>query len=326
MFDKSTHILLTGGTGFFGRSLLRHLSDMGDESPQITILSRNPQKFRQQYPNLAPLVHWVEGDILKPESLPYLGKYTHIIHGAADSTLGHMLTPIERYIQIVDGTKNLLELAVKTGSRRFLLISSGAVYGPQPQYIKKIIETYNGMPDPMQPKYAYGVAKRCAEHLCILYQNKYDIETVVGRCFAFVGCDLPMKAHFAVGNFIRDAIQSNEIIVNGDGSAIRSYLDQRDLIRWLLALLEQGQPGEAYNVGSDQEISIKDLAYLVRDLVSPNKTVRILGKHIDRNGQDRYVPDVTKICQGLGVNVGISLGQSIMDTANALAEPKNEII
>jgi UDP-glucuronate decarboxylase len=115
--------------------------------------------------------------------------------------------------------------------------------------------------------------KRCAEHLCALYFKEYGLQTVIARCFSFVGRDLPKDVHFAIGNFINDAINSSEIIVTGDGSPVRSYLDQRDLAEWLTELLFLDIGGEAYNVGSDQTLTIEELAYKIRDLISPNKNL-----------------------------------------------------
>ncbi len=135
-----------------------------------------------------------------------------------------------------------------------------------------------------------------------------------------MGQDLPLDVHFAIGNFIRDALWAEEIIVNGDGSPLRSYLDQRDLAKWLTKLLHFGKPGEAYNVGSGTAISINDLAHLVRDIVSPSKPVRILGKPVDNAVRNRYVPDVDKIKNELGLIEAYSLEQSIRDAGNVAAK------
>jgi UDP-glucuronate decarboxylase len=317
-------ILLTGGTGFFGKALLRHsagLEQKGQEVPRVTMLSRNPNRFEAQYPKLVAhqWLHLVQSDVCNPDSLPRGQAFTHVLHAATDSTNGPQLSPLQRYDQIVNGTKNVLDLAVASSASRVLLTSSGGVYGPQPPDIERIPEDYLGMPNPLNPNNAYSVAKRAAEHLCALYAEEYGIEIVVARCFAFVGQDLPLDVHFAIGNFIRDALWADEIVVNGDGTPIRSYLDQRDLARWLLALLHEGKAGEAYNVGSDQAISIADLAYLVRDLVSPDKPVRILGKAVDNAERNRYVPDISKIGRDLGLRPSFSLEQSILDAVETAA-------
>ncbi len=324
MHSQISICFVTGGTGFFGKALLRHwYSDQGrDEKPShLTLLSRSPENFNSSNPDLASLtgVNFHFGDISNPESLPNNPRFDGIIHAATDSTHGAALSPLFRYDQIVDGTRHLLDFAVASGAKRFLLASSGGVYGPQPTDMERIPEDYTGMPDPLHASNAYSVGKRAAEHLCALYADKYGLEIIIARCFAFLGEDLPLDVHFAIGNFIRDALWANEITVNGDGSPLRSYLDQRDLACWLTKLLHFGRQGEAYNVGSGVAISIAELAYLVRDIVSPSKPVRILGKPVDNTVRNRYIPDVSKIKNELGLLATISLEQSIRDTANAAA-------
>jgi dTDP-glucose 4,6-dehydratase len=179
----------------------------------------------------------------------------------------------------------------------------------------RIPEDWFGMPDPLNPELAYGVAKRGAEHLCALYRHAHGLETVIARCFAFVGPDLPLDVHFAIGNFIRDALSADAITVGGDGSPLRSYLDQRDLAVWLNELLLNGSAGQAYNVGSDQAISVGDLARLVRDTLSPDKPVRILGAPDARQHRNIYVPDITKAKNELGLRVSVSLTDAISHAA-----------
>lgn len=283
----------------------------------VCVLSRNPRRFLEHYPEFRniPWLSFHQGDILHPETYPQGQKFTHLLHAATDSTLGPQLSPLDRYIQIVDGTRHMLDYAVAHGIRRFLLASSGGVYGPQPQDMKQIPESYNGMPDPLNPQHAYSVAKRTAEHLCSLYQDRYGVQPVIARCFAFVGRDLPLDVHFAIGNFIRDALYANAVVVKGDGTAVRSYMDQRDLAAWLLTLLHGGRPGQAYNVGSDQALSIAELARLVRDTVSPDKAVLIAGRADPNNFRSRYVPDISKARSELGLAIKVELGAAIRDTA-----------
>jgi UDP-glucuronate decarboxylase len=314
-------LLVTGGTGFFGRALLRYLKKQDGLFDKITILSRNPHAFASKFPELLNIDYLdvVYGDVLVPSSLPVSQMFSHILHAAGDSTDGFKLTHLDRYEQIVHGTRNMLDYAVKCGTKRFLLTSSGGVYGPQPQYLEAIPETFAGMPDPLVAGHVYGVAKRQAEHLCALYWDQYGLETVIARCFAFVGEDLPVNAHFAIGNFIRDALLKSEITVGGDGTPLRSYMYQTDLAEWLFEILMKGASGRAYNVGSDEAISISELAYLVRDTLTPNKPVRIVGdKARDNAVRNRYIPDINRAYCELGLEVTVSLMDAIKRSAQVI--------
>ena len=309
-------LLITGGTGFFGRALLRSwLRDevCGVSVPEVTIVTRSPISFVERYPEFSSK-SWLtlhKSNILDYESLPVDDFFTHILHAATESTVGPSLPALQRYDEVVNGTRNILDYAVKNNVKRVLLTSSGGVYGPQPETLEEIPESYLGIPDPLDPMSAYSMAKRASEHLCCLYNDRYGVESVVARCFAFVGQDLPLSAHFAIGNFIQDALYNNEINVAGDGTPVRSYMNQADLADWLVCILDKGVAGRAYNVGSDHSISISNLAHLVRDILSPNKPV------VFRNGdggfQDRnvYIPDITRAKRELGLSINISLSQSI---------------
>ena len=317
------HLFVTGGTGFFGKALLRFWQNNPEvikAYKKITLLSRNPKKFVSKHWNLLDglNVNLHKGDIMLPDTLPDDRSISHVIHAATDSTIGPQLAPLEKYFQIVTGTQNILDFVVQKKVKRMLLTSSGGVYGPQPEDMLKIPETYCGMPDPMDANAAYSVSKRTAEHLCALYADKYKVEFVVARCFAFIGQDLPLDAHFAVGNFIRDAFYGKEIVVNGDGTPVRSYMHQDDLALWLMHILKYGQAGNAYNVGSDEAIMIADLAKLIRDLIAPNKAIRVIGINDVNNRKNRYVPNVDLAKRTLGVDVSIPLESAIAKTISDL--------
>jgi len=316
----NSKLFLTGGTGFFGKALLRHhLASVDPFAPQIAVLSRNPEQFFTEFPEFSghPSITFFKGDIQQRDSLPWRHSFTHVLHAATDSTIGPSLTPLQRYDQIVDGTRNILDLAIATGARRFLLTSSGGIYGPQPADLAAIPEDWPDSPPLAEPSTAYGQAKRAAEHLCALVGEQHGLETVVARCFAFVGPDLPLNVHFAIGNFIRDALTADAITVSGDGTPLRTYLHQSDLAHWLLTLLEHGRPGQTYNVGSDEVISIAALAHLVRDILAPNKPVHILGQPNPGAARNRYVPDIRKAQQQLGLGVTVPLAEAIRRTGAA---------
>jgi dTDP-glucose 4,6-dehydratase len=211
-------------------------------------------------------------------------------------------------------------MAVRLGIGRVLMTSSGGVYGVTPPGVERLPESFHGMPDPLQPQNAYSVAKRTAEHLCALQHDALGLDTVIARCFAFVGEDLPLDKHFAIGNFIADALAGREIVVQGDGSPLRSYLDQRDLAHWLTMLLLRGTPQRACNVGSDEAVSIAELAQLVARVAHAETgretAVRVLGAAASGQSalRNRYVPDIARARSELGLDVTIRLEDAIRHT------------
>lgn len=320
-------LLLTGGTGFMGRALLRHWQSHPSDRPRCVVAtSRNPKGFAESFPDLAQS-KWLDlryGDIEYPDSLPRSG-FDHVIHAATDSTAGPRLSPLERYTQIVDGTRNVLNAAVTAGATRFLLLSSGAVYGSRSDSQPDPNEDDFSAPDPLNPENAYGIGKRTAEHLATLTQQDHGLEVVIARCFAFVGRDLPLDAHFAIGNFIRDALWRDQITVAGDGSPIRSYMDQRDLSQWLIALLCKGKAGQAYNVGSEDAISVVDLAHMVRDILAPHKPVLISAEKRTEQ-RSRYVPSTLKARGALNLSMQHTTCESITDMKKLSQILENDFI
>ena len=319
-------LLITGGTGFFGRALLRHFHAEAQRSPtacpqdysEIIVISRNPEAFAVRYPELAqaPWLRWARANVVQRQTLDGLlvdETASAVLHAATDSTDAAALSPVEKLDQIVEGTRNVLDLAMRLKAHRFLLTSSGGVYGPQPEEMEHIQESYCGMPDPLHMSSTYGVGKRMAEHLCFLYGKRYGLETVIARCFAFVGQDLPLDAHFAIGNFMRDALYNPHIEIRGNGNTVRTYMDQRDLSRWLIKILKKGRVGEAYNVGSDEEITITNLARIVRDIIAPNKDIKNGVIELTLNQRNRYVPSINKAKNELDLYMHYSLNQAIIN-------------
>ena len=317
-------ILITGGTGFFGKAILEYLSAQyikeKDRHPyKVVVLSRNPKKFLEEHPRFdnLPWLTFHEGDILEPQTLPFEQGFSDVLHAATDSVSVPGQTVIEQYEQIVTGTKNILDFSIKVGAERFLLTSSGAVYGSQPANLPLMPEIYVGAPDVLDLRNVYGNAKRHAEMLCALYSDQFGINTKIARCFAFVGPNLPLSAHFAIGNFIKSAIEGRDILITGDGSAMRSYLFESDLASWLFEILANGKTGEAYNVGSDIAVSIGNLANLVKEILNPNLQIIINGQS-QNSARNFYIPDISKAKYQLGLKVTYSLNEAIRQTGKIL--------
>ncbi len=311
---RGQRLFITGGTGFFGHWLLESLlwaNDIFDLNTKIVLLSRNPEAFSIKYPQLAnhPAVSWVQGDV-KTFDFPD-GEFSHIIHAASegDVRLGQE-NPLLIFDTIVEGTHHVLEFARTHGTRKFLFTSSGAVYGKQPPELTHIAEDYTGAPDVLDPRSAYGEAKRAAELLCNLYSRQFGLETKIARCFTFVGPYLPLDANYAIGNFIRDALKGGPIVIKGDGTPYRSYLYAADLAIWLWTILCKGESCQAYNVGSDQAVTIEELARLVKNIMPENSEIRMSLPEINRPAQ-RYVPSVRRSMEEMGLKSRISLKQGV---------------
>ena len=150
--------------------------------------------------------------------------------------------------------------------------------------------------------------------MCAIYAKQKGLHISIARIFALLGPYLPLDTHFAAGNFIRDALYTSEIIVEGDGTAVRSYMDQRDLAEWLIKILMCGIKGKAYNVGSDESISIRELAFLIRDTIAQSKPVKIIGVEKIQNYKNIYVPSIIKAKNDLGLKINYSLEESIKET------------
>ncbi|MEZ2238919.1 NAD-dependent epimerase/dehydratase family protein [Microcoleus sp.] len=315
---RSQRIFITGGTGFFGCWLLESLIWANDKlglNTSVVVLTRNIESFRLKAPHLAEhsAIQFQIGDVTSFE-FP-TGEFSHVIHAATEASAKlNQENPLLMFETIVQGTRRTLEFAKLCQAKKFLLTSSGAVYGKQPSALTHIPEDYIGAPDPTHAQSAYGEGKRAAEMLCTLYGKQYGFETTIARCFAFVGPYMPLDAHFAIGNFIRDGLQGGPILVNGDGTPYRSYLYAADLAVWLWTILFKGKSCYPYNVGSDFDLSISRIAHLVAQVFQPQVEVIIAQKPLAGKEAERYVPLTNRALSDLGLKSMIGLDDAIKRT------------
>ena len=308
---RGGRVLITGGTGFFGSWMVEtfvHASARLRLDARAVVLARHASSLRSRAPHLAenPAIELFDADV-RGSCAPD-GAFSHVVHAAtAASAQLNDQQPLEMAEVILDGTRRMLELAARSGAPRFLFVSSGAVYGPQAD-LSHLREDHAGGPDPMNPRNAYAEAKRLAELWCVA-----TLPTVVARPFAFVGPGLPLDAHFAIGNFIADGLAGRRICVKGDGTTVRSYLYATDLATWLWTLLFRGASGRAYNVGSEEAVSIRELATLVGAHFSV--PVEILQSPAPGKRPDRYVPSTQRAREELGLTQRVSLPEAIRRTA-----------
>jgi nucleoside-diphosphate-sugar epimerase len=319
---RGERIFLTGGTGFFGCWLLEsflHANNRLSLGAKAVVLTRSRAAFARKAPHLegAAALEFREGDI-QTFTFP-AGGFSHVIHGATDSDAKlQQEQPLLILDSVVQGTRRTLELARKSGARKFLLTSSGAVYGRQPPELTHVPETYTGGPDLSDWRVGYSEGKRMAELLSILYHRTYGFETKIARCFAFVGPHLPLDRAFGIGNFLRDGLAGGPIELKGDGTPYRSYLYAADLAIWLWKILFRGAPATPYNVGSGDAVTMKEVAEAVAEAFDPRPGVIIRGTRVPGKPAERYVPDITLANTQLRLNATVSLSDAIRRTVEWL--------
>jgi nucleoside-diphosphate-sugar epimerase len=316
---RGARLFITGGTGFFGCWLLESFlfaNQQLDLKASASVLTRRPDFVKQTLPHLMldSAITLREGDVRNFE-FPK-GEYSHIIHAATDAGAKNSnKNPLLLLDTIIEGTRHTLDFLVHSKAEKFLLTSSGAVYGKQPSDMTHIPEDYIGAPDPFDPRSAYGIGKRTAEHLCSLYAKQYGVYSIIARCFAFVGPYLPLDAHFAIGNFIRDAMNGGPIIIKGDGTPRRSYLYAADLATWLWTILLRGQSLHPYNVGSEVSLSIAETARMVVEQFQPSAAIEIHGIPNVKKPVEHYVPSTYRAKSELGLDAWVSLSDAVTRTA-----------
>jgi len=315
---RGKRLFMTGGTGFFGAWLLetfawanRHLQ----LSAEALVLSRRPEAFTARFPHLAcdSAVKWCRGDV---RSFKFPSGHFDIVIHAATAASRKLIEeePGLMFDTIVSGTQRVLGFATQCGARQILLASSGAVYGPQPSDLPQLTEDFSGGPDPADVASVYAEGKRAAEMLCVLAERERGLEAKIARGFAFVGPHLPLDTHYAIGNFIRAAMQGGPICIEGDGTPCRSYLYAADLAVWLWTILFKGQSGRAYNVGSSVAISIRELAETIAGLFSQRPRIVVSQAPVPGKAPERYVPCTRRAETELGLKAAFDLETSILKT------------
>jgi nucleoside-diphosphate-sugar epimerase len=303
-------ILASGCTGFFGVWLHRLVFELQTMGCQISLigLSRNPQSFLARHPEFEALRDstWIQANALEfAKAQP--GPFDFALHMATSSDAAHNAADPRAMLEgALSGTSSMLDLCERACAR-LLFVSSGAVYGKRTPHDgpSQESDTRSSAPDTLDPAQCYGEAKRACEMLCSISRNR--VESSIARPFSFLGPHLPLMAHFAAGNFLRDAALNQPIFIHGDGSPVRSFMHPADLIVWLVWLMAKGPAQEAVNVGSDHSIDLATLANTIaRAAASPEP--KILGQKV--NLIDHYVPNISK-AKNLGLRLSHDLESSI---------------
>lgn len=304
-------VLIIGGTGFVGKHLLDAvmLDPRSEKVDNVIVACRSPHLTQHD-------VETIVWDVTRDE-LP-LVHVDVVIHAAtpASASLNARFPQIV-FDQILIGARQVLKFCASQPRAPLLIFaSSGAVYGEMPPEVTAWPEGARLAADPLIARNAYASAKRSAEALIGIGWNEGVCRPVVARLFAFSGRHLPLDRHYALGNFVADAVRSQTIRVRSAGTSVRSYLDGDDMARWLLASIHKPEAvGKILHIGSEEPITIKELANVVARRVDkvtgrrPLVTIENSTNEID--GLSRYVPHTQFTRELLGVEPEIPLETSI---------------
>lgn len=279
-------ILVTGGAGFIGSHLVETLAADND----VVVVDNLSGGRREWVDDRATLI---EGDVHNEQTVARAVDGVDLIfHQAANVSVQRSVeAPVESHETNVDATLRLLEHA-RNEDARFVFASSAAIYGT-PEAVP-IDES-----DPKRPTSPYGAEKHAADQYCRLYHDLYDVETVALRYFNVYGPRQRGGQYSGVIDvFLDQADRGEDITVHGDGAQTRDFVHVDDVVAANCLAAVNGTPGEAYNVGTGDSISIRALAELVRETTETTSDI----VHVDaREGDiEQSRPSIEKIQAELG--------------------------
>jgi len=260
----------------------------------LYILSRSVNNFKKAHHEfINPRIEYINGDIA---FLDFLPEADLIIHAATSTRqIDYLNNPFGEKENTEKGVSNYIKLAKKFHKNsKIVYCSSGAVYGKQPSNLNNISEDFpfSDVNTLSVVKRDYALSKRNAESQIKEFGARgYNVS--IARCFAFYGKYLPKDGHFAYSSFLESAKNGKDIIVSANREVIRSYMHADDLVESLIKIALNSNPScPIYNVGSDQAISIFDLA----EEIAEKYDVKVIKKEqIDYDNVDRYVPNTDKL-------------------------------
>lgn len=265
VFLKNKTILITGATGLVGKALIKMLLSINAENSlglKIIAVSRNKEKFIQRFSDVpyADKLIFIEHDVNNVLKTKYRLNYIVSMASNAHPRL-YAADPIGTEMTNIIGTQNMLELAAENPGCRFLLTSSGDIYGDNIYNKGFLKENDCGYINCNTLRAGYIEGKRASEALCNAYSEAKNVDFIIARLCRIYGKEMQVDDSKAISQFIVNAVNKKNLVLKSEGNQVFSYLHVDDVASAILKLLEKGSKGAAYNVSdNEQTISLKDLA------------------------------------------------------------------
>ncbi len=300
--------VVTGGAGFLGSHLCEHLLALGHEVLCLdNFVTGGPHNVEHLLEH--PGFRLIRCDVTEYVHVP--GPVDYVLHFASPaSPIDYLKLPVETLKVGSLGTLHALGLSKEKGAR-FLLASTSEVYGdplihPQP-------ESYWGNVNPVGPRGVYDEAKRFAEALTMAYRRSAGLDTAILRIFNTYGPRMRPKDGRAIPAFATQALRGDPITVAGDGSQTRSVVYVDDEVDGIVRLLLSDHPGPM-NIGNPYELSVLELAELVREVAGSDSEITFIPRPVD----DPTVrqPDITLARDVLGWEPKVDVRDGLIRTVD----------
>ncbi len=306
-------ILIAGGKGFLGTyfvNVLRHINTKISQPIKIVILD-NLITSKEKKVLSDPNVTFLEQDI--SQIFDFQNELHYIIHSASiASPPTYRKFPIKTVDVNYQGTRNLLEIAKNKNIKSMLYLSSSEIYG-DPEIIPTP-ESYLGRVSCTGPRACYDESKRLAETISILYFQQYGIPIKIARPFNVYGPYLNLDDGRIIPDFMKNAITKNEINIHSDGTPTRSFCYVSDAITGFFKLLFSNHNGIICNVGNDEEISVKSVAEMIKNIMEKPieiKTVQSNDPNYTVDNPQRRCPDLTLIKKSVNYTPQINFASGL---------------
>lgn len=316
--------LITGASGLIGSCLIDILMAAkyySNSKVEIIAVGRNKIKLEHRFYHYKNNeFHILEQDVCHPINIDQ--DLDYIIHAASNADpRSYALYPAETIVTNIYGTKNILDLA-KQHSSRVLFTSTFEIYGRQ-HNTSTYIESYSdGILDFNHLRSAYPESKRCSELLCNAYYDEYHVDSVIARLSSIYGPTMHSHDNKAHAQFIRNAVNGENIILKSSGSQKRSYTYVIDAVTALLTVLFKGTSGEKYNISNEHSIaSIAQVAQLAAKAASTSVKFDI-PTELEKKGFSKPQDSIlnNQKLKSLGWNASYSLERGLSESISILKE------